>query len=186
MNTLTEHLEKSGKTMSKHPKTQGREIALQYLYMHDFLKGKEVQPLSDYMGSCTPKPGAETATFTRKLVDAVVDHQEELDAEITEVAKNWRLARMAIVDRNILRMGLAELIAFPETPYRVVLNEAIELARRYSSEASCAFVNGLLDKMRVKLRPDEEPGPDATPVTPTMAEESGSLATPVTPSEPGT
>lgn len=146
-----------------HPKTRGREIALQYLYMHDLLNGTDVQPLSDYMGMQEPPPDAEAAELTKKLVAAVIEHRGELDVEIAAAAKNWTLNRMAFVDRNILRLGLAELIASPETPYKVIINEAVELARRYSSEAACGFVNGLLDKMRPKFRPQtEEPSEPAT------------------------
>jgi len=139
-----------------HPKTHGRELALQYLYMHDLLKGKELQPLSDYLGVQTPPPEAEAASFSRLLVNNVVEHREELDADIIAVATNWKLSRMAVVDRNILRLGLAEMLACPETSYKVIINEAVELARRFSSESSCSFVNGLLDKLRLKHR-----GPDA-------------------------
>ena len=132
--------------------TRGREIALQYLYMFDVLQGKDVQMLSDYLGTQTPPPEVETVALSRKLVDSVLEHRDELDAEIGAAAVNWKLTRMAIVDRNILRLGLAELMACPETPYKVIINEAVEMARRFSSESSCAFVNGLLDKLREKHR----------------------------------
>lgn len=138
-----------------HPKTRARELALQYLYMHDALHGREVQTLAEYMAEQTPPPDAEVLEFTRQLVDHVLQHRDELDREIAQVALNWKINRMAIVDRNILRVGLAELISCLDTPYRVILNEAIELARRYSSEAACAFVNGLLDKLRARHRPQE-------------------------------
>jgi len=139
-----------------HPKTYGRELALQYLYMHDLLNGADVQPLSDYLGTQDPAPETEAAGMARTLVDAVLKHRDELDQEIAAAARNWTLQRMAIVDRNILRLGLAELIACPESPFKVVINEAVELARRYSSEAACGFVNGLLDKMRPKYRAEEK------------------------------
>ena len=138
-----------------HPKTLGRELALQYLYMYDLLNATDVQLLSDYLGSQEPPPDKEAADLARKLVDAVVQHRAELDQEIAAAARNWTLERMAIVDRNILRLGLAELSACPETPYKVIINESVELARRYSTEAACGFVNGLLDKMRPKYRADE-------------------------------
>ncbi|MCZ7648105.1 MAG: transcription antitermination factor NusB [Planctomycetota bacterium] len=145
----------------RHPRTLGRELALQYLYMHDVLEGKDVQLLSDFLGVQEPRPDAESADFARALVDAVVAHREELDAEIAAAATNWKLSRMAIVDRNILRLGLAELISQRETPYKVVINEAVELARLFSSEAACGFVNGLLDRLRAKLRPGEKPSDPA-------------------------
>lgn len=149
-----------GPTTMTHPKTRARELALQYLYMHDSLRGREVQAFGEYLAAQTPVPDSETAEFATLLVKSVLEHRDELDAEIAQVALNWKISRMAMVDRNILRVGLAELMACADTPYRVVLNEAVELARRFSSEASCAFVNGLLDKLRARHRPhDEAPSP---------------------------
>ena len=137
-----------------HPRTSGRELALQYLYMHDVLQGNDVYPFSDYAGHQQPSPDKESVLFARQLVDAVVKHRSELDAEIADVATNWNIDRMAAVDRNILRLGLAELTVHPETSHKIILNEAVELAKRYSSDEAGAFVNGLLDKLRTKLRPD--------------------------------
>ncbi|GMV83495.1 MAG: N utilization substance protein B [Planctomycetota bacterium] len=139
----------------RHPRTQGREIALQYLYMHDALNGQDVQLLSDFLGLQETPPDEETVRFTRELVEAVTAHREELDKDIAEAATNWKLSRMALVDRNILRLGLAELIVHPATSHKVVINEAVELARQFSSDASCGFVNGLLDRLRQKVRPND-------------------------------
>lgn len=137
-----------------HPRTVGREIALQYLYMHDVLTGKDVQSLDAFINAQSPVPAPESIVFARQLVDNVLQHRDELDTQISEVATNWNITRMAAVDRNILRVGLAELIACPETSHKIILNEAVELAKRYSSEDAGAFVNGLLDRLRVKQRPD--------------------------------
>jgi N utilization substance protein B len=149
-----------------HPRTTGRELALQYLYMHDVLQGKDVYPFSDYAGHQQPPPDQASVLFARELVDAVLQHREELDKDIAEVATNWNIDRMAAVDRNILRVGLAELTMHADTSHKIILNEAVELAKRYSSDEAGAFVNGLLDKLRTKLRPETanaEPSP-ATPV----------------------
>jgi N utilization substance protein B len=137
-----------------HPRTVGREIALQYLYMHDVLAGKDVQAFDAFVNAQSPVPAPESIVFARQLVDNVLQHRAELDAQISEVATNWNISRMAAVDRNILRVGLAELIACPETSHKIILNEAVELAKRYSSEDAGAFVNGLLDRLRVMQRPD--------------------------------
>ncbi len=137
-----------------HPRTSGRELALQYLYMHDVLQGKDVYPFSDYAGHQQPPPEKESVVFARELVDAVINHRSELDTDIADVATNWNIDRMAAVDRNILRLGLAELTTHPETSHKIILNEAVELAKRYSSDEAGAFVNGLLDKLRTKLRPE--------------------------------
>jgi len=137
-----------------HRQTNGRELALQYLYMHDVLEGKDVYPFSDYAGHQQPPPDPESVAFARELVDSVVAHRDELDQDITEVATNWNISRMAAVDRNIVRLGLVELTTRPQTSYKIIINEAVDLAKRYSSEEAGAFVNGLLDKLRLKLRPE--------------------------------
>jgi transcription antitermination protein NusB len=78
----------------------------------------------------------------------VLANQPDIDRRLTEAAENWRLVRMAVVDRNVLRLGAYELLHTPETPPSVALDEAIELARRYGSADSPAFVNGVLDRLR--------------------------------------
>src|SRR5207253_6745076 len=90
------------------------------------------------------------AVFSLGLLDGVVANAAAIDAKLTEAAENWRLARMAVVDRNVLRLGAYELLFSPQTPANVVLNEAIELARRYGSANSPAFVNGVLDRIRTR------------------------------------
>lgn len=136
-----------------HPRTAGRELALQYLYMHDVLVGKDVQNFTDYIAAQETPPDPQSVTFARTLVESVINHREELDAEIAQVATNWNINRMAAVDRNVLRLGLAELTAFPETSHKIILNEAVDLAKQYSSDDAGAFVNGLLDKLCSKQRP---------------------------------
>jgi transcription antitermination protein NusB len=137
-----------------HPRTVGRELALQYLYMHDILEGKDVQSFENFVKCHLPQPTPESVDFSKQLVDSVLMHREELDKEIAQVATNWNISRMAAVDRNVLRLGLAELTVHPDTSHKIILNEAVELAKRFSSEDAGAFVNGLLDKIRTRLRPD--------------------------------
>jgi len=86
--------------------------------------------------------------FARRLFEGTVAEIDTLDAAIRDQAEHWRLERMAAVDRNLLRMALYELLHFPETPAAVVINEALELARRYSGADSVEFVNGVLDALR--------------------------------------
>ena len=93
----------------------------------------------------------EVEQFAKKLFEGTVTEVEILDQHIREHAENWRLERMAAVDRNLLRLALFELIHFPETPPSVVINEAIEIARRFSDKDSADFVNGVLDALRKKL-----------------------------------
>src|SRR4051812_38421626 len=136
-----------------HPRTAGRELALQYLYMHDVLLGKDVQAFYEWAGHHQPPLDKESTAFAGELIDSVIKHREELDVDIAEVATNWNISRMSAVDRNILRLGIAELTVHPDTSHKIILNEAVELAKRYSSDDAGAFVNGLLDKLRTKLRP---------------------------------
>jgi N utilization substance protein B len=84
--------------------------------------------------------------FCMSLYDGVIARQAEIDDKLSQAAENWRLTRMASVDRNVLRLGAYELLTASEPP-AVVINEAIELARRYGSADSAAFVNGILDKL---------------------------------------
>lgn len=92
--------------------------------------------------------------FARSLIDGVRIHRDSLDQALGRTAMNWRLSRMAATDRNVLRLGAYELI-HTDTPGRVVINEAIDLARRYGSDNSASFVNGVLDKL-MKLDIEEK------------------------------
>jgi N utilization substance protein B len=95
-----------------------------------------------------------TRSFTRRLVAGTLEHQETLDALISRQADHWRLMRMPIVDRNILRMALFELLHEPETPRPVVIDEALEIAKRFSTPRSSQFINGILDGVLKSGRAD--------------------------------
>ena len=90
-------------------------------------------------------PSAQT--FARELVAAASQHAAQVDALIGAASKNWRIDRMSRVDRNILRLGACELVAFRDVPVKVVINEAVELAKRFGTAESSAFVNGVLDRI---------------------------------------
>jgi len=93
-----------------------------------------------------------TRTMADRLATGARSRVEEIDSAIEEAASNWRLARIAPVDRTILRLGTFELIGEPDTPAAVVLDEAVELAKRFGEAASPAFVNGVLDAIRRRVR----------------------------------
>lgn len=93
------------------------------------------------------KPSDELKEFTEKLVKGVEDHREELDSLIERSSENWSIRRMARVDRNLLRIAVYELLYHPETPVKVAINEAIELGKKFGSEDSGPFINGVLDKV---------------------------------------
>jgi N utilization substance protein B len=118
---------------------------LQLLFQHDFnakiARTDVVRFISDRLRDSL------NAEFCIELYDGVLANMEEIDRRLGEAAENWRLPRMAAVDRNVLRLGAHELLYVPETPAGVSLNEAIELARRFGSAESPAFVNGVLDRL---------------------------------------
>ncbi len=91
---------------------------------------------------------AEEEQFARALFEGAVSEADSLDPMIREHAQHWRLERMAAMDRNIIRLALYELLHYPDTPPAVIINEALELARRFSSADSVEFVNGVLDAAR--------------------------------------
>ena len=98
-----------------------------------------------------PEELPAVVTFARQLVLGTVEHVEQIDELIRRHAENWRLDRMAIVDRNILRVSVQEFLYDKETPKTVVINEAIEIARRFSAQESPQFINGILDSIKKEL-----------------------------------
>ncbi|MHC5055110.1 MAG: transcription antitermination factor NusB [Planctomycetota bacterium] len=127
-------------------RTLAREAALQYLYEVDVVGVEEAESLDEFLvrqvGRVDARPHAA------RLVAGVLEHRAQIDAELRSAAENWTLERMAVVDRNVLRIGVYELTRDPDVPEKVAINEAIDLARRFSSEEACAFVNGVLDRIR--------------------------------------
>ena len=99
----------------------------------------------------------DTQTFADSLAAGTVANVEKIDALITRHAENWRLDRMAVVDRNILRLAVYELAWLSETPAAVVLDEAIEVGKKFGSEQSGSFINGILDAVRKRIERGEIP-----------------------------
>jgi N utilization substance protein B len=90
---------------------------------------------------------ADIRVFALRLMEETLDHLDGLDRIIVQVAENWHIDRMAAFDRNLLRMGAAEILLFDDVPDKVTINEAIEIAKRFSTENSGRFVNGILDRV---------------------------------------
>lgn len=133
-------------------RTKGREYALQILYQIEV--GREVleQSLLEFWENLPDSSGIdpdlpEIRAFAEDLVRRVLEHSKEIDAEIEKCAEHWRINRMALVDRNILRLGTCEILHFDDIPSKVAINEAIELAKRYGDSDSPKFVNGILDRV---------------------------------------
>ena len=130
-------------------RSRAREVALQLLFQRDHNPGVDLTAIERFVQDRLADPGLQT--FCRSLYDGVVGHATEIDERLTQAAENWRLPRMAGVDRNVLRLGAFELLFSTETPAGVALSEAIELARRFGSADSPGFVNGVLDQIRRSL-----------------------------------
>jgi len=94
--------------------------------------------------------GSQTLEFSRQLVDGVLAEQAVIDPLIKKYAENWDMHRMAAIDRCILRLAAYELLYEPETPINVIINEAVEIAKKYSTGESSKFVNGILDKIKLE------------------------------------
>ncbi len=122
---------------------QARERALQILFQHD-IHGKADVHLDEFWHEYSASD--ESKAFAEQLVQGVLEHKKELDATIGKYATNWTVSRMPVVDRNILRAGLYELLWLDEVPAKVTMDEAIELAKSFGDNDASKFVNAVLDK----------------------------------------
>jgi N utilization substance protein B len=134
---------------------KSREFAMQMLYQWEICGYTPAQVQATFFAN--QRTNAEVEGFARDLFEGAVVNIDQLDRLVREHADNWRLERMAAVDRNILRVALYELLHHPETPAAAVINEALEMARRFSGEGSVEFVNGVLDGIRKDLPPHDPP-----------------------------
>lgn len=125
---------------------KSREFALQVLYQLDITKQDVIKTLAQFQNHFSGDE--ERDDFMERLVLGVLEHCQEIDRLIKKYSKNWRLDRMNIIDRAILRMATFELLFCEEIPPKVTLNEAIELGKRFGSEDSGSFINGILDRIQ--------------------------------------
>jgi len=124
---------------------KAREIVLQALYAQE-INGEPVEEvLEDQLAKANYDE--EVRVFVRRLATKVNEEREGLDTLIAERATNWDIGRIALIDKLILRMGLCELLHFPDIPYKVCINESIEMTKKYSSADAKRFVNGILDSV---------------------------------------
>jgi N utilization substance protein B len=156
-------------------RTRGREIALQVLYQAELNPGLAPEEVRRFIERRL-LGDMKLCEFTVGLIAGVQAHQVRIDGLISEVAENWRIDRMAAIDRNILRLGAYELLYCPEVPTKVAINESLELAKRYSTAQSSRFVNGILDRLlaaeaQAAARKDKEkepaPGSESEEAPPT-------------------
>lgn len=129
---------------------KSRELVLQMLFQFDLGK-QDADHVRSTFWSEHGTASAEVRGFADDLFRVATDRGTEIDALIEGHAEHWRMERMAAVDRNLLRAAVAELLAYPETPRAVVINESLEIARKFSTPESVHFVNGVLDSVGKQL-----------------------------------
>jgi len=128
---------------------RAREYALQMLFQIDLSGGTPDEIFEDFWSPMEVTP--EVREFAERLVRGTIDDVESLDTAIAAATEHWRIERMATVDRNVLRLATYELMREPDVPAAVVIDEAIEIAKKYGSEDSGKFINGVLDSIRRRL-----------------------------------
>ena len=137
---------------SKGERRRARELAFRLLYETEVTGDAPPALLREADDETRLAPGVRE--YASELLDLVASHREEIDAVLTRHARNWTLERMAATDRAVLRLAIAEMLFRPDIPARVVIDEAIEIARRFGDRESGGFVNGVLDAVR---RESEKP-----------------------------
>ena len=126
-------------------RSRAREIVLQVLYQDD-VNSDQPEDIRLRFINARLNQDKDLVAFAEKLLAGVRLHRDAVDQHLRDIAANWKLSRMATTDRNVLRLGAYEIL-FTETPDRVAINEAIELAKRYGTNNSSQFVNGVLDRL---------------------------------------
>ena len=139
--------------MTKTPRRQAREAALQALYFWEVGRTAPDDALDGVFAEHLPDATDAVRAFAETLVRGAVAEHQETDGLIEKQSSHWRLDRLAVIDKSILRLAVWELRHQPETPPAVIVNEALELARTFSGEESVKFVNGVLDGIRKALNP---------------------------------
>ena len=130
---------------------KAREVALQFLYQLDVYGEDDPTPHADEFWSRHPVDG-DTRSFADVLVRGTKENQPKIDELISQYAQHWELERMAVVDRNILREGIFEILWAGDVPPKVAINEALEVAKKFSTQESSRFINGILDRVHKELR----------------------------------
>ena len=132
-------------------RTRSREFSLQVLYLIDITHDSCDLALNNFWQAQTEDPADdEVKDFCAKIVNGVTQNLVEIDRKIAQYATNWQLERMAVVDRNIMRMGCFELMFCEDIPPKVSINEAVDLAKKFSGIESGKFVNAILDKVKLE------------------------------------
>ena len=128
-----------------------RELALKFLYQTEFNEGAIQEQLDQFWMRLSIQD--ETRSFMKALVESTFLHLAEIDEILKKYSEHWALDRMTVIDRNILRFGVCELLYFSSVPPKVAINEAVEVAKKYGNEESPDFINGVLDRIYKDLSP---------------------------------
>lgn len=126
-------------------RTQARELALKCLFQMDITNDSLAESLDNFWLQL--EESTEIKKYANIIIKGVFEHKTQIDSLIKECARNWQISRMAVVDRNILRIAIFELLFQNDVPPKVAINESVELAKKYGDAESSKFVNGILDKV---------------------------------------
>ena len=149
-------------------RSRARELALQALYQVDLTKNEDRAAIDKFLDD--QEAEEEPREFARSLVHGTLDNQTEIDEMISEVTQNWAISRMAVIDRNVLRIAAHELLHRDDIPPKVSINEAIEIGKRFSTSNSGAFINGILDKIMNHHAPTADSSEDEAQLDAEMSE----------------
>jgi transcription antitermination protein NusB len=136
---------------------KARECALQMLFQYDIARPEVDDLITTYWEEMNESPRSDINDFAIKLVKGAIENLDEIDERIRKRTEHWRISRMAVVDRNLLRLAVYEFLYEAETPKTVIINEALEIARRFSTYEATQFINGILDGIKRDLEGDPEP-----------------------------
>lgn len=139
--------------MGMGPRRKARELAVQLLYQQDLAKTDTEEGMATFWEHFPAD--SDVREFCRQLVLGTLDHLSAIDELLAEASEHWTLGRMSAVDRNILRLATHELLGRPDIPPSVSINEAIEIAKKYSTPGAALYINGVLDWIRRTVHPVE-------------------------------
>lgn len=138
-------------------RTRSREFALQILYQIDLRACASSHDIDEIVSTVIgDTKNVDIVNFTQELVRGYFENREQIDKSIEQVSKNWKLNRMAVIDRNILRLACFEIMFRKDIPTGVSINEAIEIAKKFSTVKSGAFINGVLDGIKRRFAIEKE------------------------------
>jgi len=129
-----------------------RELVIQFLYLTEMNEGDMANQLKAFWENNPCQEDVQS--FAEDILNDIFGHKKEIDVRLEKYSDNWTLSRMAVIDRNLLRMAASELMYSKSVPPKVAIDEAVEIAKKYGTEDSPNFINGVLDRILKELKPD--------------------------------